>query len=103
MEKKKRKAGIGFLAAVICLGMLAGNPGMSRVVTAQAAEQPGSCHTGRSPTAEESGAGGEKADPGGKTESSTAEETEPPTSEEAEPEAEIRNRAGAAAGNGTRN
>ena len=89
MEKKKRKAGIGFLAAVICLGILAGNPGMSRVVTAQAAEQPGSCHTGRSPTAEESGAGGEKADPGGKTESSTAEETEPPTSEEAEPEAEI--------------
>ena len=89
MEKKKRKAGIRFLAAVICLGILAGNPGMSRVVTAQAAEQPGSCHTGRSPTAEESGAGGEKADPGGKTESSTAEETEPPTSEEAEPEAEI--------------
>ncbi len=38
MEKKKRKAGIRFLAAVICLGILAGNPGMSRVVTAQAAE-----------------------------------------------------------------
>ena len=88
MEKKKRKAGIGFLAAVICLGILAGNPGMSRVVTAQAAEQPGSRHTGRSPTAEESGAGGEKADPGEKTESSTAEESELPTSEETESENE---------------